>query len=99
MNIQQSVSPTSTQSPKQNTTQPPTPTPTTCPECFRSILTPQQLDALDGVFEGDAILGTCNRGIPVAEVQFREDYRLAGKDIDTVNALVACLKAVGIAFT
>jgi hypothetical protein len=75
-----------------------TPTPKTCPECFRSILGPQQLDALDKVFEGDAILGTCNRGIPIAELQFREDNRLAGIDTDTVNALIACLKAAGIAF-
>ena len=96
-NVQQqaAVSPTSTQPPNQNATQPPK----TCPECFRSILRPpEQLDALDRVFEGSAILGTCNRGVPVAELQFREDNRLAGIDIDTVNALIACLKASGIVF-
>src|SRR5215217_4301563 len=94
-NVQeQALSPTSTQPPNQNATQPPK----TCPECFRSILGPQQLDALDKVFEGDAILGTCNRGIPVGEEQFREDNRLAGIDMDTVNALIACLKAAGIVF-
>jgi len=75
----------------------PTPTPKTCEECIRSVLSPQQITALNEFFGGDAISIICNSA-SISESDFVFDLSQAGIDLNTANALVECLKAVGVAF-
>ena len=93
--IEQSVTPTPTQASTPTPT--PTPTPKTCEQCFRSVLSAQQIGALNEFFGGDAISVTCDSS-SISEGDFTFDLSQAGISSDTAKALIECLKAAGLVF-
>ena len=90
--IAQSVTPTPTQA----STPTPTPTPKTCEQCFRSVLSAEQIGALNEFFGGDAISVTCDSS-SISEADFTFDLSQAGIS-STPKALIECLKAAGLVF-